>query len=45
MFNDNVKPFFSGGLTVPATQFASVNQITVLCVLNFILRANAFSFF
>jgi len=36
---DNVKPIPSGALTLPATHSASINHITALCILNFILRA------
>jgi len=28
----NVKPISSGGLTLPATHFVSINHITTLCI-------------
>jgi len=39
---DNVKPFSSGGLTLSTTHFASINHITAVRILNFILRAKDF---
>jgi len=39
---NNVKPISSGGLTLPATHFASLSQITVLHILSLILRSTDF---
>jgi len=36
------KQFFSGGLTLPATQFASINHINTLRILHFTPRAKDF---
>jgi len=39
---DNIETLSSGGLTLPAAHFASINYITAFRMLNFILRAKYF---